>query len=190
MRRDAPPRLATAILQWILPARFREAALGDLVEEYAVRIETSPRASAARWFWSQAFRSIPTALSSSLRNLGWLRSVGVALAVYAVLGTVEFVADFAITRVIVASQSAAIALAPVVFLMASSIAGCVAARIRRGAVVFVALFVVITVSALIRLKVCPIPVPWWYQFGFLILGPLAVLTAPSLLPAGQKADFH
>ena len=186
MKRSAPPRLATCILERILPARFREAALGDLVEEYAVRVETSPRSSAVRWFWSQSFRSIPSVVSASLRNLSWLRSIGIALAVYAVLGAVELVADFTITRVIGVSQAAAIALAPVVFLMASSIAGCVAARIRRGAVAFVALFVVITVSVLIRLKVCPIPVPCWYQFGFLILGPLAVLTAPSLLHAREK----
>jgi hypothetical protein len=29
-----------------------------------------------------------------------------------------------------------------------------------------------TVAILIELKICTIPTPWWYQFGFLSLGPL------------------
>jgi hypothetical protein len=64
--------------------------------------------------------------------------------------------------------------------MTSAIGGSVAARIRRGATMFLALIVVITVGVLMELKVCTIPVPWWYQFGFLTLGPLAVIITPIL----------
>jgi uncharacterized membrane protein len=42
------------------------------------------------------------------------------------------------------------------------------------------LIVVITVAVLMELKVCTIPVPWWYQFGFLTLGPLVVIITPTL----------
>jgi hypothetical protein len=40
--------------------------------------------------------------------------------------------------------------------------------------------VMITVAILIDLKVCSVAVPWWYQFGFLALGPLAVVVTPTL----------
>jgi hypothetical protein len=48
------------------------------------------------------------------------------------------------------------------------------------------LIVMITVAVLIDVKACSIPVPWWYQFGFLTLGPLAVIITPALL-GGLKA---
>jgi hypothetical protein len=40
--------------------------------------------------------------------------------------------------------------------------------------------ITITVAILIDVKVCSIPVPWWYQFGFLTLGPLTVIIPPTL----------
>jgi hypothetical protein len=81
---------------------------------------------------------------------------------------------------IVPGRTTYVVLAPVVFLTTSAIGGCVAARLRRGASIFLALIVMITVLVLIGVKVCTIPVPWWYQFGFLTLGPLAVLIAPAI----------
>jgi hypothetical protein len=42
------------------------------------------------------------------------------------------------------------------------------------------LMAMITVAVSIVLKVCTIPVPWWYQFGFLTLGPLSVLLTPAV----------
>jgi hypothetical protein len=65
-----------------------------------------------------------------------------------------------------------------VFLAFTSIGGCAAARIRFGTAVFLALFVMITVAVEIIAKACTIPVPWWYRFGFLTLGPLSVLFTP------------
>jgi hypothetical protein len=70
-----------------------------------------------------------------------------------------------------------------VFLATTAIGGCAVARIRRGATIFLALMVMITVAVLIDLKICTIPVPWWYQFGFLTLGPLTVLVTPAVFVA-------
>jgi hypothetical protein len=75
-----------------------------------------------------------------------------------------------------------------VFLTTTAIGGWVASRIRRGATIFLALIVMITVAVLIDLKVCTIPVPWWYQFGFLTLGPLSVLMAPAIVGAFGPRD--
>jgi hypothetical protein len=50
------------------------------------------------------------------------------------------------------------------------------------------LMVMITVAIAIDLEVCPIPVPWWYQFGFLTLGPLSVLVTPAVFWGAHPAE--
>jgi hypothetical protein len=51
---------------------------------------------------------------------------------------------------------------------------------------FLALMVTITVAILIDVKFCSIPVPWWYQFGFLTLGPLAVIITPVFFGSSKQ----
>jgi hypothetical protein len=106
--------------------------------------------------------------------------MSIAMGVYIVMGTLKFAADLTISKFVAPQQTTYVILAPVVFLAITSIGGCVAARIRRGATIFLALIVMITVAVLIAVKVCTIPVPWWYQFGFLTLGPLSVLLTPAV----------
>jgi hypothetical protein len=117
---------------------------------------------------------------SSLRGGTCLISMSIAVGVYIFMGTLKFAADLMISKVVSPDQATRVILAPIVFLTTTAIGGCVAARIRRGTTIFLALFVTITVAVLIDLKVCSIPVPWWYQFGFLTLGPLAVIITPAL----------
>jgi hypothetical protein len=154
--------------------------LGDLIEEYYLRAESASPLVASRWLWSQACRSVPSIVWYSLRSGNWLISMSIAVGVYIFMGTLKFVADLMISKLVFPNQTARVILAPIVFLTTTAIGGYVAARIRRGAIVFLALMVTITVAVLIDLKVCSIPVPWWYQFGFLTLGPLAVIVTPAL----------
>jgi hypothetical protein len=117
---------------------------------------------------------------SSLRSGDWLISMSAAMGVYIVMQIVEHAANLAISKLVAPQPTTEVLLAPVVFLTATSISGCIAARIRRGATTFLALMVMITVAVLIYLKACTIPVPWWYEFGFLTLGPLSVLLTPAV----------
>jgi hypothetical protein len=114
--------------------------------------------------------------------------MSIAIGVYMVMGMLKFAADLTISKLIVPGPTTYVVLAPVVFLMTSAIGGCVAARLRRGATIFLALIVMITVLVLIDVKVCTIPVPWWYQLGFLALGPLAVLIAPAIAGVLVRGD--
>jgi hypothetical protein len=180
MRRCSPPTFACWLLESLLPDPYREAALGDLIEEYALRIESTSRFTASRWFWSQACRSLPPTVWSLLRSRDCLISISIAIDVYIFMGTLKFAADWMISKLVAPDQSTHVVLAPIVFLTTTVIGGCVAARIRRGATIFLALLVTITVAILIDVKVCSIPVPWWYQFGFLTLGPLTVIIPPTL----------
>jgi hypothetical protein len=180
MSRSSPPTFACWLLETVVPTPYREAILGDLIEEYTLRTESTSRFIASRWFWSQTCRSVPSMVWSSLRSRDCLISISIAVGVYIVMQILEYAAHLTISKWVAPQPTTYVVLAPVVFLTATSIGGCVAARIRRGATKFLALFVLITVAVSIYLKVCTIPVPWWYEFGFLTLGPLAVIITPTL----------
>jgi hypothetical protein len=180
MSRSSPPTFACWLLETVVPTSYREAILGDLIEEYTLRTESTSRFIASRWFWSQTCRSVPSMVWSSLRSRNCLISISIAMGVYIFMGTLKFAADWMISKLVAPDQATYVVLAPIVFLTTTAIGGCVAARIRRGATILLALMVTITVAILIDLKVCTIPVPWWYQFGFLTLGPLAVILTPTL----------
>ena len=181
MRRKSLLAFVCWLLESVIPLPYREAMLGDLIEEYTLRAESTSPVTASRWFWSQVCRSVPSIVWSSLRSRGWLTSMSIAMGVYVVMGMLRFAADLTIAKLVAPGQTTYIVLAPVVFLTISAVGGCVAARIRRGATIFLAVIVLITVTVLIDLRVCTIPVPWWYRFGFLTLGPLAVLIAPAIV---------
>jgi len=192
MRHNSPPAFACWVLESALPVPLREAILGDLIEEYALRAESASPLAASRWLWSQTCRSVPTMAWSSLRGRDCLISLCIAMGVYIAVGALKLAADLTISRLVAPQQATYVVLAPVVFLTASAIGGCVAARIRRGATKFLALIVMTTVLVLIDIKVCTIPVPWWYQFGFLTLGPVTVLLTPAIFgvlkpPGGGSA---
>jgi hypothetical protein len=181
MRRSSPPTFACWLLESVLPDPYREAILGDLIEEFALRIEPASPFAASRWFWSQACRSVPSLIWCSIRSRDCLISLSIAMGVYISMATLKLAADWMITKLVSPGQTMQVILAPIVFLTAAAIAGCVAAQIRRSATIFLALMVTITVAVSIERKVCRIPVPWWYEFGFLTLGPLAVIITPRLL---------
>jgi hypothetical protein len=178
MSRYSPPAFACRLFQAVLPVPYRGALLGDLIEEYNLRAEAMSPSAATRWFWGQACRSIPFIIGSSLRNGDWLISASAAVGVYVIMEMLISAADFMIAKLVAPEPTAYVVLAPIVFLAFTSIGGYAAARIRFGTEVFLALFVMITVAVLIVVKACPIPMPWWYKFGFLTLGPLTVLLTP------------
>jgi hypothetical protein len=180
MRPCSPPAFVSRLLESVLPDPYREAILGDLTEEYALRIESASRFTASLWFWSQACRSVLPMVWSSLRSGNCFVSMSVAVGVFVCMATLKFAAGLMISKLVSPNQTTDVILAPIVFLTITAIGGCVAARIRRGATIFLALMVTITVAILIDVKVCSIPVPWWYQLGFLTLGPLAVIVTPAL----------
>lgn len=176
-----PLPFASWVIDYVLPIPYRDWMLGDLIEEYALLLESKSYSSASRWFWSQTSRSVPHLAWFYLRSGRWVTSVSTAIAVYISMGMLKFAVDLMISKLLVPQPVTYVILAPIVFLATTVSGGLVAARLRRGAAIFLALFVLITVAGLIKLKVCTVPVPSWYQAVFLILGPLTVLIIPALL---------
>jgi putative ABC transport system permease protein len=67
-----PPRLAALILSLVLDPRDRSYVLSDLAEEHEALVAAQGKAVAARWYWSQAVRSIVPSLSRRLlRKRQW-----------------------------------------------------------------------------------------------------------------------
>jgi hypothetical protein len=179
MRHSAPPALACWFLESVLPIEYRECMLGDLIEEFALRAESSSSSMASRWFWGQACRSVCSMILSSIQRGDWVISMGIAMGAFLIMAMLKIAADSMISILLAPKQIDHVVLAPIVFLASAAIGGCIAARIRRGATLPLALMVMISVAVLIGIKACPIPVPWWYPFSFLTLGPLAVLLTPA-----------
>ena len=53
MSRYSPPAFACRLFQTVLPVPYRGALLGDLIEEYALRAESTSPSAATRWFWGR-----------------------------------------------------------------------------------------------------------------------------------------
>ena len=98
-----PPRLAEALAEALVadPA-LRDAALGDLAEEFVI-VAASRGAGAARsWYWSQVARSAPSlaalgttaGLGRSRAALTWLRLVASVVLGYALLAVFVPLLDF------------------------------------------------------------------------------------------------
>src|SRR5215813_5554008 len=189
MRSYSPPILACWILESIFPVSFREALVGDLIDEYWLRARsTSPRA-AWIWFWGETCRAIPSLIWSLLRCRGWFTRLVAALAVYITMVILMFSADIVIARYLSPGQKAQLILPPIIFLLTTAAGGCVLARIRRQATMFLALFVMSTNIVLFAVRICSIPPPWWYQLTALIFSPATVLIAPAILERAKSRSF-
>lgn len=174
MRRNTPPSIACILLDSVLPLSSRDAILGDLIEEHALKADGGSSLEASRWFWSQTCRSLAW---FSLRE-GWGWNLASAVAVCGGMAVLKICADFAIAKLFQPREMTQVVLAPILFLAATVAAGCVTVRVRPAAIVFLSLLVLITVGGLIAINDCTTPVAWWYQFGFLTLGPASVFVTP------------
>jgi hypothetical protein len=181
MRASSPPRVPCWLLEFILPVSYRQEMLGDLIEEYNLRANSTSTLELSLWFWNQTCRCIPSLIWSLLRNGDWLMRLLVAFGVYVAMAILRFAAGAAISKLVAPGETTRVVLAPIVFLVTTAIGGCVVARIRREATVSLALMVMVSVVVLIAIKICTTPVPWWYQFGFLTLGPASVLITPAVV---------
>lgn len=178
MRLPSPPGLSGRILALIIPERDREAVIGDLAEEYALRLRSDSRFTVSRWYWAQVCRSVFPMAWSSLRRGHWLITLGVALIAYVAAGAVEFAGDWALAQFIASGAQLGWILGLILGLATMAFGGYFAAWIRPGAATAMAGIVLISVAALMATR--SESVPLWYQVAFLIAGPLASLAGGTL----------
>lgn len=82
------PFVPRALLAAVTPPLDYDSVAGDLYEEYTWRVGSAGRSCANRWYWSQAFRSVPSLLAYS-------RSSG-SLAQHAATASIVISALFAL----------------------------------------------------------------------------------------------
>jgi hypothetical protein len=178
MKSPHVPRVATWLLGCLLPPRDREAVLGDLIEEYAIRAGSAPLSTVARWYWWQVSRSIPQILWSSIRREGLLSTLGVAFGAYIAAGLLEFAGVAAISKLLGPDAGPFAVLNVIIGLATMVLGGYVAAWIRPGAASALAGMVMIAV--VILMVTMSGSAPLWYGLTFLIVGPLAALAGGTL----------
>lgn len=77
-----PPRWTERLLTSLgAEPRYREAILGDLAEEFTIRVEEQDVRTARRWYRREAWRAVPHLLASWMRALTLRDVVRLALAV-------------------------------------------------------------------------------------------------------------
>jgi hypothetical protein len=178
------PRMATWLLHSVLPPQDRDVVLGDLIEEYALRHSESA-ATAARWYWGQVCRSVPTVLLAGIRRGGALVTVVSALAAYVVVGTINFAGAAAIDWFVGATANSFAVSDVLVGLTAIAIGGYLAAWVRQGAATVLGALVVVV--AVVLMASPSDTAPAWYQLTFLVLGPLAA-HAGGVLRVSRRSD--
>jgi hypothetical protein len=172
----SPPRLANWLLRWFIPAKDREEIMGDLAEEFALRVQSSD--ACRSWYWGQTLRSIPPMAWKATRQGRWIRTFLVALGAYIAAGLVESVADAVLLKTVNPQSLLHTVLSLIIGLTTTAGAGHVAARFRSGAETVTAAFVLFAVTVLLAARVGEVPL--WYGFTFLIAGPLASLAGGAL----------
>lgn len=64
--RKKPPRIAVALLRWVLPPKDRDYLLGDYEESFQRKLEEKNALSASMWIWKQLIHTAPAYFFESL----------------------------------------------------------------------------------------------------------------------------
>lgn len=71
-----PPRIAVWLLK-LFALGEAESILGDLLEEFSLLASKSGVASARRWYWRQAMKTVPQLAGVGFRSAPWMTSAAV-----------------------------------------------------------------------------------------------------------------
>jgi hypothetical protein len=170
--------MATWVLARFVPEGEREPLVGDLEEEYALRVRTDSSSAPVVWYLRQICSSIPPVIGVRLSRATWLATLGVALIAYLAVGLGQLVILWAIPA------SAAPTYHPLGVIIAFplvAIIGYVAELSRRRAAIVLAaimLFAITAVTLLIAESA-----PFWYRAAYFFVGPVGALVGGALARA-------
>jgi hypothetical protein len=178
-----PPALhvATWIFSWLVPRDVREPLMGDLAEEYALRVKAISSSAALKWYLRQICASVPPLLWARLTRTVWLSTLGVAFLAYFAVGVVQV-----LIRWMISSSSATvhnpldlILIFPMVVLI-----GYFAERFRRRAAIVLGAMMLLAITAMTvwATEISPL----WYRVAWFFVGPAAAFIG-SVLPSLRRA---
>ena len=174
------------LLRSVVSERHLEPVLGDLEEEYGMVAASRPPAAAAAWYWSQVCRSVVPLAWSTLRRRGWPTTFGLALVLYIAWGLVEALVSRFLLVLLTPDALSSVVWTFVVGLTAAVFIGYVAAWLRAGTPLALAILVFVTIAVMIVMKVGS--EPWWYGLTWLVAGPFAVLAGGTLRRSARSSS--
>lgn len=177
MRRRALHAL-TRTVSCLVPRSQREALVGDLAEEYALRADAASSSAAFKWYLRQVCASAPPLLWARLTRAEWIYTVGVALFAYIAVGVVELVVNWAIASASATGTAAYNPLGMVVTFPMVVLIGYLAARSRRRATIVLAAIMLLSVTAMTLWSTETMPL--WYRIAYFLVGPAATFIGSAL----------
>jgi hypothetical protein len=168
-----PARAAAWLLEDILPPGIREPVLGDLAEEYWLRLQSQPRAAAARWYRTQVLRSLLNLSGAALLSGRWLSTAAIAVAVYIGVRLVQNAAGYLLSATLGLGPAGMMGAYLLIGLSTLFLGGYIAARIKPSAAPALAVAQALMVIAYIVTSEDAAAL--WIGMIFLVLCPAAAL---------------
>jgi hypothetical protein len=171
-------RGVTWIFSWLVPNDHREALMGDLEEEYALRAKAGSSAAALGWYLKQILASISPLLWMRLTRAAWLSTLGAALLAYCAVAVV----DFMVKRVILSWTANGVlppyAVGLVISFLTVVLIGYFAEQFRRRAAIVLGAMVMMTVVVMTMGMTGDSPL--WYRAAWWLIGPAAAVIGSAL----------
>ncbi|HEX3837231.1 MAG TPA: hypothetical protein VHW25_09755 [Steroidobacteraceae bacterium] len=171
-------RMATWAFSWLAPRSQREALLGDLAEEFALRAGAASAAAACRWYLRQMCASATPLLWSRLTRTAWIATAGTALLAYIAVGLVEFMVHWAMAGSSLTGGDAFDPVGMIITFPMVVLIACCAARLRRAAPFVLGTIMLLNVTAMTLWA--NEHVPTGYAIAYFIVGPVAALLGGAL----------
>jgi hypothetical protein len=167
--------VATWIFSRLVRKGDREPLIGDLAEEYALRVNATSSSAALKWCLQQICASIPPLLWARLTRAAWLATLGVALLAYFAVGVVQLVIHWAIP-----SSSAPVykPLGLVIVFPMVVLIGYFAELFRRRAAIVLGAMMLLAITAMTVWTTENAPL--WYRVAYFFVGPAAAFIGSAL----------
>jgi len=172
--RPVPVKVIARLAECLLPRDLGDAVIGDLLEEFSVRAQTTRQVRATTWFAQQAVRSVPRLLLLSVNHWSWLKSLGVAVLAFEVLERLEPIVRRWLLTSLEPGINERILISLVVGFASCACGGCLATWMRRGSAL---IYSVIGTSLLVYASVTmEVDEPLWIPTAFIV----TALVAPII----------
>jgi hypothetical protein len=170
-------RVVTLVFSWLVPKDHRDPLIGDLAEEYSLRVKSGSASAALRWYLRQIIASTPPLLWARLTRATWLSTLGVALLAYFAVGVAQLIIRWAISSssATVHNPLDLIMIFPMVVLI-----GYVAERFRRRSAIVLGAMMLLAITAMTVWSAESSPL--WYRVAWFFVGPAAAVIG-SVLPS-------
>jgi len=160
------------LMECLLPRDLGEVVVGDLNEEFVLRVQLMSDARATVWFAIQAAVSVPNLLMLSTRRLSWFKSLCVAAVAFLVLGQVEPYMHRFVSLIIEPGFRVQLLIDLCVGFTACACGGFLATWINRGSAALYSLISTGFLALMMMTSVHP-DLPAWFLATFLVIALVA-----------------